>query len=83
VRLILPACVKPFVKRRKNDTADATAKRSHGVMSARPTGAICEAALTVLVATLQAPDTEITRRAKANPVARRRMAAPGVGEAAS
>ncbi len=44
VRLIPPAYVKPYVKRQKNDTVDATAKRFHGVMSAKPTGAICEAA---------------------------------------
>jgi len=154
VRLIPPAYVKPFVKRQKNDTADAEAiceaaqrpsmrfvpvkseeQQANGVVfRARdlvvrqrtqcinalrghlseyghvfpqgithadaviahiegPKSSVPESAraiLTVLVGTFQALeaqiqvlDAEVTRRAKADPVARRLMTIPGIGPIAA
>jgi transposase len=136
VRLIPPAYIKPFVKRQKNDTADAEAiceaaerpslrfvpvksegqqangvvfgardllvhQRTQGIMHADAVIALIEdpasfvpesarAILTVPVGTFQALeaqiqvlDAEITRRAKADPVARRLMTIPGIGPIAA
>jgi transposase len=153
-RLIPPAYVKPFVKRQKNDLADAEAigeaaqrpnmrfvpvkdaaqqasgvvfrardllvrQRTQGINALRghlaeyghvvpqgpahvdtlialvedPASSVPESArtiLTVLIGTLEALgvqirelDAEITRRAKADPVARRLMTIPGVGPIAA
>jgi transposase len=153
-RLIPPAYVKPFVKRQKNDTADAEAiceaaqrpsmrfvpvkseqQQANGVVfrardllvrqrtqcinalrghlseygyvfpqgitnadaiiahvadpdallpeSARAVLAVLVGAYTALEAQIQELDAEITRRAKADPVARRLMAIPGIGPIAA
>lgn len=68
VRIIPAAYVKPFVKRQKNDAADAI-----------PTLKVLIEALDQLEAEILKLDTEITRRAKENAVARRLMTVPGVG----
>ncbi len=154
VRLIPPAYVKPYVKRQKNDTADAEAiceaaqrpsmrfvpvkseeQQENGVVfrardllvrqrtqcinalrrhlseygyifpqgithadtlivhvqnpdtllpeSARSVMAVLVGTYTALGAQIQALDAEITRRAKADPVARRLMTIPGIGPIAA
>lgn len=70
MRLIPPACVKPFVKRQKNDAADTA--RVIAIVEEPDNSLPADAVVTlkVLVAALTHLEAEIAVRARANEVAR-------------